>query len=82
MARQGTDVGIDPHKRTLTATVLDRRGGLIGTRSFRCQERATASSRPGQLRTAGCNAGASKAQAGLGAKRQFSWPAVATMCAT
>lgn len=24
-----------PHKRTLTATVLDRRGGLIGTRSFR-----------------------------------------------
>ena len=35
MARQGTDVGIDPHKRTLTATVLDRRGGLIGTRSFR-----------------------------------------------
>ncbi|HYA45861.1 MAG TPA: transposase [Acidimicrobiales bacterium] len=35
MARQGNVVGIDPHKRTLTATVLDRRGGLIGTRSFR-----------------------------------------------
>lgn len=28
-------VGIDPHKRTLTATVLDGRGGVLGTASFR-----------------------------------------------
>ena len=28
-------MGADPHKRALTATVLDNRGGIIGTRSFR-----------------------------------------------
>ena len=28
-------VGVDPHKRTLTATVLDGRGGVLGTASFR-----------------------------------------------
>ena len=32
---QGNDVGIDPHKRTLTAMLLDARGGVIQTRSFR-----------------------------------------------
>jgi transposase len=30
----GNDVGADPHKRTLTASVLDRRGGVLGTASF------------------------------------------------
>jgi transposase len=29
------DVGIDPHKRTLTATVLDGRGGTVATASFK-----------------------------------------------
>jgi transposase len=29
------DVGIDPHKKTLTATVLDRRGGTVATASFK-----------------------------------------------
>jgi transposase len=33
--KQANDVGVDPHKRTLTATVLDSRGGVIATRSFR-----------------------------------------------
>jgi transposase len=28
-------VGIDPHKRTLSASVLDERGGLLGTRHFK-----------------------------------------------
>jgi transposase len=28
-------VGVDPHKKTLTATVLDGRGGVLGTASFR-----------------------------------------------
>lgn len=28
-------MGIDPHKKTLTASVLDARGGVLGTRSFR-----------------------------------------------
>lgn len=28
-------VGVDPHKRTLTASVLDCRGGVIGTAAFR-----------------------------------------------
>jgi transposase len=28
-------VGVDPHKRTLTASVLDQRGGVLGTASFR-----------------------------------------------
>ncbi len=28
-------VGIDPHKRTLTATVLDSRGGVVGTEHFK-----------------------------------------------
>lgn len=31
----GNAVGIDPHKRTLTASVVDGRGGEIGTRSFK-----------------------------------------------
>jgi transposase len=29
------DVGIDPHKKTLTATVLDGRGGTVATASFK-----------------------------------------------
>ena len=29
------DVGIDPHKKTLTATVLDVRGGMVATASFK-----------------------------------------------
>jgi transposase len=29
------DVGIDPHKKTLTATVLDGRGGMVATASFK-----------------------------------------------
>ncbi|HTW08490.1 MAG TPA: transposase [Acidimicrobiales bacterium] len=33
-AGQGNDVGVDPHKRTSTATVLDSRGAVMGTRSF------------------------------------------------
>jgi transposase len=34
--RQATNiVGVDPHKRTLTASVLDERGGVLGTQSFR-----------------------------------------------
>ena len=32
---KGNDVGIDPHKRTLTASVLDCCGGLLGTASFK-----------------------------------------------
>ena len=32
---QGNTVGIDPHKRTLSATVLDDRGGLLGTEHFK-----------------------------------------------
>lgn len=32
---QGSTVGIDPHKRTLSATVLDDRGGLVGTEHFK-----------------------------------------------
>jgi hypothetical protein len=31
---EGNVVGIDPHKRTLSASVLDERGGLLGTRHF------------------------------------------------
>jgi transposase len=31
----GNVVGVDPHKRTLTATVLDCRGGTLGTEVFR-----------------------------------------------
>ena len=34
--REATNiVGVDPHKRTLTASVLDERGGVLGTQSFR-----------------------------------------------
>ncbi|MGH2844053.1 MAG: IS110 family transposase, partial [Solirubrobacteraceae bacterium] len=32
--RTGTVVGIDPHKRTLTATVVDARGGVVATEHF------------------------------------------------
>ncbi len=31
----GTTVGIDPHKRTLTATVIDPRGGILASEHFR-----------------------------------------------
>jgi hypothetical protein len=31
----GNVVGIDPHKRTLTATVVDARGGILGSEHFR-----------------------------------------------
>jgi len=30
----GLVAGIDPHKRTLTVTILDERGGVLGTESF------------------------------------------------
>lgn len=32
---EANDVGCDPHKRTLTVSVLDPRGGVLGTASFR-----------------------------------------------
>jgi hypothetical protein len=33
---EGVNVfGADPHKRTVTATVLDERGGVLGTETFR-----------------------------------------------
>jgi transposase len=35
VASDENDVGIDPHKRTLTATVLDGRGGTVATASFK-----------------------------------------------
>lgn len=33
--RVGNVVGADPHKRTVTATVLDERGGILGTAAFK-----------------------------------------------
>jgi transposase len=33
--RAGNVVGVDPHKRTLTATVLDPRGGIVSSEHFR-----------------------------------------------
>jgi hypothetical protein len=35
MADDGNVFGADPHKRTVTATVLDERGGVLGTATFR-----------------------------------------------
>lgn len=35
LSPDGNDVGIDPHKRTFTASVLDRRGGVLATASFK-----------------------------------------------
>jgi transposase len=32
--RAGNVVGVDPHKRTLTATVVDPRGGVVGSEHF------------------------------------------------
>ena len=31
----GNVVGVDPHKRTLTATVIDPRGGIVASEHFR-----------------------------------------------
>ena len=31
----GNVVGVDPHKRTLTATVVDTRGGILASEHFR-----------------------------------------------
>jgi hypothetical protein len=33
--RAGNVVGIDPHKQTLTATVIDPRGGIVASEHFR-----------------------------------------------
>jgi transposase len=33
--RAGNVVGVDPHKRTLTATIVDPRGGIVATEHFR-----------------------------------------------
>ena len=33
--KPGNVVGVDPHKHTLSATVLDERGGIIGTSHYR-----------------------------------------------
>ena len=33
--RAGNVVGVDPHKRTLTATVVDPRGGVLASEHFR-----------------------------------------------
>src|SRR5947209_7835065 len=41
------DVGIDPHKKTLTASVLDRRGGVVSTATFKVSGVATAPLRRG-----------------------------------
>ena len=35
VADDGNVFGADPHKRTVTATVLDERGGVLGTATFR-----------------------------------------------
>lgn len=35
IAADGNDVGADPHKHTVTASVLDPRGGVLGTASFK-----------------------------------------------
>jgi transposase len=35
MVDAGNVFGADPHKRTVTATVLDERGGALGTATFR-----------------------------------------------
>ena len=35
LAPAGNVVGIDPHKRTLTATVVDQRGGILASEHFR-----------------------------------------------
>ncbi len=34
-AKPGNTAGVDPHKRTLTVTVVDERAGTLGTRSFK-----------------------------------------------
>jgi len=34
-AESGNTFGADPHKRTVTASVLDERGGVLGTQTFR-----------------------------------------------
>ena len=32
----GNVVGIDPHEQTLTATIVDPRGGILASEHFRC----------------------------------------------
>ena len=56
------EVGIDPHKKTLTATVLDGRGGTVATASFKVSgvgHRALL-----EWATRRCAAGGSRAPAG------------------
>ncbi len=50
--RAGNVVGVDPHKRTLSATVVDERGGIVATAHYKCRATATALWRRGHSASA------------------------------
>ena len=54
------DVGIDPHKKTLTASILDRRGGTLATETSKSPGSATGLWRTGRPTSARYGAGASR----------------------
>jgi len=60
---EGNDVGIDPHKTTLTAAVLDRRGGWWRPRRSRSPASGTGRWRSGRAASAPCAGGASRGPA-------------------
>ena len=77
----GNVVGIDPHKRTLSATVVDARGGILGSAHFRVsgeghRELEAWARQFGQIARWGVERG----RAGAGTRR-CSWPAAAMTCA-
>ena len=45
--RRGNVVGVDPRRHTLSATVVDERGGIVATGHYNVSEKGTVPSRPG-----------------------------------
>jgi hypothetical protein len=80
--RAGTVVGIDPHKHTVTALVIDGRGGVVGGEHFKISGDGHGALEARALSFgAVARWGVETPPAGVGTPRS-TWPAAAMTCAT
>ena len=78
----GNVFGADPHKRTVTATVLDERGGVLGTATFRVSGDGHRAMEAWALRFGATPVGGSRVPAGSAGTPPCTWPVRAMTCAT
>ena len=78
----GNVVGVDPHKRTLTATVVDPRGGIVAAEHFRSRATGIGRLRCGRASSGRSRGGGSRAFRRGVATRRCSWLAVTMTCVT